>query len=1260
MKFSKYGKAGLAIIGVSTAIDTMATGGIGTALISLGLSTSVLSSLNETLGDGFGGLLTHQFVKAGGDFRKGENAGLQKNFAKALEKTLEEVRKDFYENEEFRITLKQRLAQKLGGIPSDAAINRGTLERCFFVPLLAAFQEEKTIKEILENNGQLHPSEMVREIVNSKQIALPDFKKDEQQKLIQALSEAFNNRFLIHFNEQLKSNEGAQKAYHTNLLHSLLSYVEKVSVNQERTNKSLEKLLDFAKWQKIKIKEFLSKQAELNEHLDRQRKDFQDIKESFEESRELILDIYTERYDNVHASGQFKYESLYTHFVGRVQELRFFHNFLEEDKTFAWTMLSGPGGSGKSRLANEICVKAEDLNWVAGFTRLDQNKSFSWENFHFPTDMLIVIDYAQARPEEAQHIIDILCTRFNKNTLSKKVRVILLERHFDQNLTDKLFSAHIKSSETYFGDGQHPIRLNKLEEDARWQIILQTNKGKEAEKYVIKNKAEILAQLNKQDPDKRPLFTFFSGVALSEGQNINDWNTHDNLAYHLKRQEDKIWSKSPLWERFSGELRNLIWLASICEYLTFEDLLIIHKETVLIGDFDPKQISDLEYQQLKVLFAANGKSEDPSHMTGIKPDLLAEYYLVTHLVTLQKDERKRGSINQLINICWKIRPERVWWMAYLTYENFQEHNGHVLLLDAIIHLKNTKDTPFFGMLCHNLGFKSHNIDSSKSERYYRLAIENGVAGAMNNLANLYISQERHAEVEEYFLLAIENGVTDAIGNLARFYESQERHAEAEKYYLQAIRNGNVSILANLANSYRNQEKYAEAEKYYLKAVENGDASAMNDLALLYKNQERYVEAEEFFLLAIENGDVSAVYNFALWYKSQERYVEAEEYFLQAIENGDTRAMNHLALLHQNQKRYAKAEEYFIQAIEHRHVGAMNNLANLYRNQGRYAEAEKYYLQAIENGYVGAMNNLALLHKSQERYAKAEEYYLKAIENSYVNALDNLANLYRSQERYAEAEKYYLLAIENGDASAVFNLALLYENQERYAEAEKYYLEGIENGNANSINSLANLYRTQERYVEAEKYYLLSTENGDGGAMNDLAILYRTQERYVEAEKYFLLAIENGIGNARYNLIVLYWFLNRDKRSTINILNIIKPESIQQRFIYLVCNAWLGKSSYIERREEVLKFIMGESLIVFCDIIGRLLYHDHSDELLIWLKSLPQFKSLKTEMGATYYVLLYFCENDSDELKNVDNEIKDDFQQLVRKVQEKRAFYGRSF
>ena len=128
------------------------------------------------------------------------------------------------------------------------------------------------------------------------------------------------------------------------------------------------------------------------------------------------------------------FRSRSTPMVGRGGEMRQLREILGDDRPFCWQLLTGPGGSGKSRLALELCLEAADAGWHAGF--LVPGIPFEWHIWLPARPTLIVVDEQEYRRDVIKEIITVLAAR--SDTLTERVRLLLLGREksdrFEQSL----------------------------------------------------------------------------------------------------------------------------------------------------------------------------------------------------------------------------------------------------------------------------------------------------------------------------------------------------------------------------------------------------------------------------------------------------------------------------------------------------------------------------------------------------------------------------------------------------------------------------------------------------------------------------------------------------------------------------------------------------------------------------------------------------------------------------------------------------------
>ena len=114
-------------------------------------------------------------------------------------------------------------------------------------------------------------------------------------------------------------------------------------------------------------------------------------------------------------------------FIGRDTELVALEAFLTADlrRPFAWWLVIGSGGAGKTRLARQFCLRAHLWGWRAGFLPKDYEADLAiLDNWHPQYPTLIVADYAITQAKDIRK----LATRLARRGDLPSVRLLLLER----------------------------------------------------------------------------------------------------------------------------------------------------------------------------------------------------------------------------------------------------------------------------------------------------------------------------------------------------------------------------------------------------------------------------------------------------------------------------------------------------------------------------------------------------------------------------------------------------------------------------------------------------------------------------------------------------------------------------------------------------------------------------------------------------------------------------------------------------------------
>lgn len=114
--------------------------------------------------------------------------------------------------------------------------------------------------------------------------------------------------------------------------------------------------------------------------------------------------------------------------LARDSELRWLDRFLDSDNPFAWCVITGAGGSGKSRLALESLL-AHQNHWECGFVSSDELRANELKQWQPDCPMYMVIDYAATYPDSVRQWLS-YCAK-HQHTFDYPVRMVLLERAAD-------------------------------------------------------------------------------------------------------------------------------------------------------------------------------------------------------------------------------------------------------------------------------------------------------------------------------------------------------------------------------------------------------------------------------------------------------------------------------------------------------------------------------------------------------------------------------------------------------------------------------------------------------------------------------------------------------------------------------------------------------------------------------------------------------------------------------------------------------------
>ena len=159
-------------------------------------------------------------------------------------------------------------------------------------------------------------------------------------------------------------------------------------------------------------------------------------------------------------------------FIGRETELQALQHFLfaDDGRPFSWWLMTGGGGTGKTRLARQLCLLARRQGWRAGFLPRDAQLAVEALDAWSPrTPVLIVADYVMPRLDTLRRLVN----RLELRQGLPRLRLLLLEREagalFDSQFLGS--DTEIKATIIRSRHQPEPLALLGLSDNQLWSIV---------------------------------------------------------------------------------------------------------------------------------------------------------------------------------------------------------------------------------------------------------------------------------------------------------------------------------------------------------------------------------------------------------------------------------------------------------------------------------------------------------------------------------------------------------------------------------------------------------------------------------------------------------------------------------------------------------------------------------------------------------------------------------------------------------------------
>jgi tetratricopeptide (TPR) repeat protein len=346
--------------------------------------------------------------------------------------------------------------------------------------------------------------------------------------------------------------------------------------------------------------------------------------------------------------------------VGRGKEQAQLRSFVTSQTTPAsWWVLTGPGGSGKSRLALELGCSLDGI-WEWGF--LAPGGVFNWHGWTPSRPTLIVVDYAASvGAEELKGLLVAVSSR--RTALPHPVRVLLVEREVTGDWWHDLTHGRGGHEVARTQYSTEPCRLQPLSPEEQLAIVLKLARQAGGAAIDEKHTRKALAKI---DSLRRPLYAIISGLALRDVHNIRGWDS-DRLLRHFLQRELQRWPRSEAVRAH----RSVLVLATLCRGLDSSNELQRNSVVQLLGTHD--------YSSDIMSLMTGRPAEDK--LSPLEPDPLGEFFVLEELN--RRSNFARVAAAGLLQMAYAVKAQATTQSIMRAVTDFPNHPGVPRLLTSV-------------------------------------------------------------------------------------------------------------------------------------------------------------------------------------------------------------------------------------------------------------------------------------------------------------------------------------------------------------------------------------------------------------------------------------------------------------------------------------------------------------------------------------------------------------------------------------------------
>jgi hypothetical protein len=263
--------------------------------------------------------------------------------------------------------------------------------------------------------------------------------------------------------------------------------------------------------------------------------------------------------------------------------------WLQSDTLFAGAVIGGSGGTGKTRLAVELCDWAEEAEWLSGILVPIKDLGSLEALAEAETPRLIAVDYAESRATQLNELLSLLASRA---TQEAPVRVLLLVRAGPKHTTD--WTESLRNQSDLLDNLLDRCEMHVLEElplgEEERAELFEAAAGAFAQRNGMTAPPVPTALLRSQTFKKSPLLIVLAAYLAVHGEGAPP-STREELLRAILLHEERYWRSSSK-DLFKDEVQRR-WVIALSTLVSAESEAEAIERLRLLPDFSKASPGDL-------------------------------------------------------------------------------------------------------------------------------------------------------------------------------------------------------------------------------------------------------------------------------------------------------------------------------------------------------------------------------------------------------------------------------------------------------------------------------------------------------------------------------------------------------------------------------------------------------------------------------------------------------------------------------------------